>query len=195
MPHNKTHKKQLPLIIILSAFLVACGVYALGQAPAAAPTGDASSNEVVDIERQKLEIARQTLELEKQKTWLTAGLTIVPLIIGLIAIYSQVKTAFQLKEAETKTAFELKAAEIVMNSEDPFSAFAKAEALSKLFPERVSKNFANSFDPGQLSGPGLEEIKVLLPLLVEYKDQKQEVLNLWKQISPMDAEWIDEINV
>ena len=193
--HNKILRRRVSLITVLLAALISCAGQSLGQPQITVPKEKVSSADNLEIERQKLEIEKQKLQLERLAAWLTVGSIFLPLAVGLFAIHSQVKTAFQIKEAEAKSAFELKAAEIVMNSENPFSAYAKAEALLELFPNRIPKNFAAHLKPDELSGPGIEELKILLPLLMEHTTKRQEILGLWKQILPADTSWIDEMKV
>lgn len=193
MNTNKTRRGQVSLITILLVILISCAGQSLGQVPKTVPNENVSSADSAEIERQKLDVERQKLQLEKLKAWLTASSIFFPLVLGIIVIYLQVRTAFKIREAEAKSAFELKAAEIVLNSADPFAASGRASALSDLFPNRLPEKFADSFNPDEVSNAGIEEVKVLLPLLVKQNTDMQEVLRLWKQILPHDASWIDKI--
>ncbi|HBB88839.1 MAG TPA: hypothetical protein DC047_14615 [Blastocatellia bacterium] len=191
---KKTHRRQVSMITVLLITLIGCAFQSLGQPPKPGFNENLNTADNIEIERQKVDIERQKLQLEKLKPWLTAGSILFPLVLGVVAAYLQMRTAFKIREAEAKSAFDLKAAEIVLNSADPFAASGRASALSELFPGRLPANFADCFDPGEVSDAGIEEMKILLPLLIEYKSDKQEILKLWKQIMPRDASWIERIN-
>ena len=121
-------------------------------------TDEGTSN--LEFEREKLELEREKVKLERFKTWWTGIAIIIPLVVAIVTIgftsqsqHDQAKLQLELQTQEAKTQFELKAAEIVMNTESPLGAQIKAKALASLFPDRLPKNFAASFDPNLYSKP------------------------------------------
>jgi len=110
--------------------------------------------EKVMIEREKLQIERERLKLERFKSWWTSASIIIPIVVAATGIAfsvwslnQQARTQSAIQAQQAKSQFEIKAAEIVMSSEGPIRAHAKAKALAELFPDRLPENFAASFEP------------------------------------------------
>jgi hypothetical protein len=110
--------------------------------------------EKIMIEREKLNIEREKLKLERFKSWWTGISIVIPIIVAVAGIFfsiwslnQQAKLQSEIQAQQERSQFEIKAAEIVMSSEGPIKAQAKARALANLFPDRLPPNFAASFNP------------------------------------------------
>jgi hypothetical protein len=119
------------------------------------------------LEYEKLELEREKVRLERFKVWWTGISIMVPLLVAAVSISfgmwtqsqqaklqseiqaQQAKVQLELQDRQARSQFELKAAEIVMNTETPLGALTKARALANMFPERLPKNFAETFDPAR----------------------------------------------
>jgi len=129
--------------------------------------GSMSTDQITtfDIEREKLEIERRKIELEQEKIkierskarW-TAISIIVPLIVAAITVifglWNQTKQAriqAEIQAQQARNEFELKAAEMILKTETPLEAHTKARALAEMFPDRLPRDFASSFDPAVYS--------------------------------------------
>ncbi len=117
----------------------------------------------LSLEEKKLEIEKEKLKVERLKAWTTGGSIVISLLIAALTIsfgvwsqHKQTMTQIDLQDKQAKSQFEIKAAEIVMNTNTPRVTHNKAKALLALFPERLPKNFAESFEAGNFSEPAPE---------------------------------------
>ena len=122
-----------------------------------------------ELEQQKVRIEEEKLRLQRIRKWLTGASIIIPLLIG---IYTS--------RAQSRSNFELKAAEIVLNTKTPYGTLSKAKALKKIFPKRLSSNFADSFEPKEYLAPSVEAKIEILKVIAEHIEHKQEVIKMWK---------------
>lgn len=95
----------------------------------------------------------------------------------------------QRAEAE----FQIKAAEIVTRFQDPDEMKGRALILSQLFPDKLPHDFAESFNPIPFRGETHFAIKIdLLKFIIQNKQHKQEIIQMWKELLPADT-WINDI--
>jgi hypothetical protein len=177
------------LILLIATWLVPT------QAQSSSPqiqaeTPATPSSQALEIEKQKLAFEREKIDLEKTKAWLMAGTIVIPLLVAILTVYFQLRTAFQIKESDARTAFELKAAEIVLSSGGPKKAKARATVLSQLFPNRLPENFAESFNPSIMPGSQHADKLEFLKLALERPDKRADLIALWKELFPWDNEWL-----
>lgn len=166
----------------------------------------------IELARQQFEFQKELeskkLEIERQKAWTTGGSILLPLLLGSLGIYLQVRSAFklkaqelskaqELKEQEFKSAFELKAADIVLNTTSPRVGKSKAEILQELFPGRLPPDFAKSFEsrmnvkPGEQRPLGFEHTQLLLQMLSHNIGKEREVVESWCKVYPYYQEWLE----
>jgi len=96
-----------------------------------------------EIEKLKSvgDVEKIRLRLEWFKAWGTFLAILVPLSIGA----GTIAVSLKLATARERADFELKAAEIVMTADSPEAAANKAAVLVELFPDRLSRRFAETF--------------------------------------------------
>ena len=107
------------------------------------------------------------------------------------------------REAQLETArlqFDIKVAEIVFAAKSADAAHNRVAILEKLFPNRISKQLSALFDPKEHGGghEPTEEKKYFLELLFKYPDKQAQIIELWKQIFPYDAEeggWLTRVQL
>lgn len=214
---SKYHKIALISVSIIAASVFLCTpCLAYQVTPPERTEGELNSDRKgdaqIELARQQFEFQKELenkkLDIERQKAWLTGGSILVPLLIGSLGIYLQVKSAFnlkaqefrksqELKELEFKSAFELKAAEIVLNTTSPKAGKNKAEALQELFPGRLSPDFAEKLEQRALVPLGeqrplaFEHTQVLLQMLADNLGKETEVIELWRKVYPYYQRWLD----
>ena len=136
-------------------------------------------------------LEREKFEVEIKKVWLTAVATAVPLLIALGTVLLQLRSAHRLKEEEARTGFELKAAELVLSSYSPTAAIARARLLTQMFPQRLPKDFAESFPADIFPGTKIWELKSeLLEQLSRNPSLRAQIISDWKKAYPRDI-WVD----
>ncbi|HKR58620.1 MAG TPA: hypothetical protein VJS64_02715 [Pyrinomonadaceae bacterium] len=185
----------LARMVAVTILLTMWSLATKGQSPVPlqSPSSLTSENQTLDLENKKLALEREKLELEKLKAWLTAGTILIPVLVGLLALFgviSQIKSASKLKEVETKTAFELKAAEIVLSSGGPAKATARATVLRDLFPNRLPDNFPKSFDASIMPGSQHNDKLEFLKLVNDKPERTKEIIELWKHLFKWDEVWL-----
>jgi len=87
-----------------------------------------------------------------------------------------------------------------MNTQNPFEAANKAKALDALFPDRLPHDFAASFEPEDYGTPPpnssvksiIESKKELMRMLIDHREQKQEIIQMWMQLFPGDM-WVNDL--
>jgi hypothetical protein len=94
------------------------------------------------LEHEKLQLERDKLKLERFKVWFSW--------IPVLAIVAPIAYGIWEHGQNARAEFELKAAEIVLTASSPHAAANKAFALKRIFPNRLSEDFAESFDPNAL---------------------------------------------
>lgn len=147
------------------------------------------------MEAQRLQIERDRLGIEKLTAWVTPLSLLIPLIIAILTLRSQAKSARELKEAEARSAFELKAAELVLGAYSPSAASGRARVLESLFKDRLPPGFAGSFPKKDVPGLRVHEMKLeLLRELAENPEHTEKILSAWRQTFP-EEEWLQPITV
>jgi hypothetical protein len=160
----------------------------------------AQTQESLELEKQKFEfqkeIENQKFQLEIYKAILIAASIAIPLIIGIYTIHKQIGLAYKIKEVEAKNLFELKTAELLLSSKTPGQLHSKAKALIGLFPNApLPTDFIKRvelFNPDEFYGASIEWKLELFKMLVESKENKDEIIKLWRQIFPNDK-WIEKV--
>lgn len=88
---------------------------------------------IIDHEKERLEIQRETLKLERAKTRLMTVAIVVPVVAALLASLS----SLYVQREQARLAFELKSVEMVLSARDGNEAMSRALALREMFPDRV----------------------------------------------------------
>jgi hypothetical protein len=139
-----------------------------------------------DLEVEKLKLEKEKLKVERMKAIWSAISIVVPLIAATATIFYGIWSQRQ----QASSQFEIKAAELVMSTESPLQAKDKAKALRALFPDRISQEFCDSFNPGNFPNYSPDIIgakQELLRMLVgKSQKEKQEILSVWKKLFPDD---------
>jgi hypothetical protein len=146
-------------------------------------------HEKIELERQRIQAEFEKLKTERFKVWWTGLSILVPLLVAAITLGFSAWNQAQ----QAQSQFELKVAEIVMSEKSSVEASNKAKAFAKLFPNRLPAGFAETFDPYLFGGPPSAPKKELLKLILEHRDQKQEIIKMWGQLFPED-EWVKNLN-
>jgi hypothetical protein len=145
------------------------------------------------LDREKFEYQKQLenrrLEVERLKSWLTGGSILIPLLLGVITLAWQSRTAAKLKDRDAKDAFELKAAEIIFTGDNTRATKNKAKALTVLFPDRFPPNFGDAFEPTKFGGPRFEAKLEVFKAACTKVNSPDEVYQIWHQLFPGDN-WI-----
>jgi hypothetical protein len=144
------------------------------------------------LEKQKLMLEAQKLDVERQKAWLTGGTIVLPLALGLLTLYWQGQVANRLRDREGKDAFEIKAAEIVFKSDSTVGTKNRARALTDLFPGRFDAKWGDAFDPKQFGGTRYEAKLEVFKAACEKVSTPEEVYAIWQGIFPEDM-WIEPL--
>lgn len=140
----------------------------------------------VELEVKRLRLDEKKVEDERNQAKLRTISIFIPLLIAALGIFFNVWS--QGRQAQYD--FELTAAEVVMDSSSPTGTANRARALAALFPDHLSANFAEEFDPSLYSSPNsADSKKELIQLLIEYPDQEEKILKLWATLFPGD-EWL-----
>jgi hypothetical protein len=155
------------------------------QSPAATQaSGDQLTpyqGQTLEIERAKINLQREQLELEKKKAWWTDLGVIVPIIAGFVAVAA----AFTTLWVQVRSQFQLKAAELVLSSYSPGAASNRAQLLRDMFPILLSGRFAHDFKPEIFPGVRLHEMKTDLFRALTAKDaNRQKVWEAWLEVFP-----------
>lgn len=93
--------------------------------------------EVSEIDRMKLRLEYEHLQMEKTRSRMTVLSILIPVIVVMITVVY----GMLAENEKANVDFQIKAAEIVMNAPTPESATVKAIVLHELFPDRLPENF------------------------------------------------------
>jgi len=182
-----------PLFLMFPSFVLCALNQPTTQAPAVQNIAAPIVSETTRLEREKFEhqktLEEQKLEVERLKAWLTGGSILIPLLLGVITLAWQSRTAAKLKDREAKDSFELKAAEIVFTGDSTRATKNKAKALTILFPDRFPQNFGDAFEPTQFGGPRFEAKLEVFKAACTKVNSPEEVYQIWHQLFPADN-WI-----
>ena len=158
----------------------------------------------LEFDKQKFEsdtaLAREKLQQdERHEKWAALG-TILPFLAGFSTlVYSvwsfrkqAIATAVLQKEAAT-LQFEMKAAEIAFAGKTPTAVQHRAQALTKVFGDRLPASFPAPLDVGALGEKEESPAEKLqfLELLLKYPDRQRQALDLWKAL--FEDEWLDRV--
>jgi|GEM_PF-3007472 len=144
--------------------------------------------EKVSIERQKLELEFRKLKIESRKVVFTAGSIAIPLLGVMVTVL----VGYLSEHARADTDFQLKAAEIVMAHQNPHEMKGRAGILRTLFPQRLPKDFGENFDDQKYSVPIPSDEKALIQLLVDHKDQRADIIRMWRIAYP-NEKWVEDL--
>lgn len=90
-----------------------------------------------------------------------------------------------------RIAFELKAAELVLSSSYPRAAKRRAQILQALFPSRLPRNFAESFDATTFPGTLKYEMTMeLFKAIASNPEKAEEIKASWLELFP-EVSWKD----
>lgn len=165
---------------------------AVGQSTGSSTwTTEAQERLTLDRERFAFEKANESRKARDEiiKSVITGLSILIPLLLGIYTVRSQIKGAFELKRYEADNDFVLKAADVVMNAKNPFGARKKAEVMKDLFGNRLPMDFASSFDPKKHAhiGPSYESKLELLKLILANPSKEGEIVRLWRRAFPGDT--------
>jgi hypothetical protein len=94
---------------------------------------------------------------------------------------------------QTRQQFELKAAEIMFAAATPKAMKKRGEYLMAIVGKRLPDDFLSRFQP-EVKEPSTEKLQ-LLELLLKYRANSREVLQLWDQLFPGDYEWLERVSL
>ena len=145
-----------------------------------------------NIELLKLHMDEEKLKLEKIRLFTTFAsiiFTLSTIIIGVWSIYKQ-----------SNLDFELKTAELILDSKNATGTYNRARALLEIFPEKLDSNFAekfnpenkNAFNPDLYGGTSYEAKMDVLKLILEYPNQKDDIINMYHIIFP-NSNWVENL--
>jgi hypothetical protein len=146
--------------------------------------------DTVALEREKIALERDKLGVEKIKAKWTAISVVVTLVAAILTIAFGLWTNHQ----QAKIQFETKVVEILMQSTLPAQAKGRIDALSRLFPDRLPKDVAKSFNPEDFTAhyePDTSGAKKdFLKLLADKGLTKEEIVKVYKHLFRGEG-WID----
>ena len=158
----------------------------------------------LEFDREKFEsdtaLAREKLQQdESHEIWAALG-TLLPFLAGFCTLaYSvwsfrrqAIATAVLQKEAAT-LQFEMKAAEIAFAGKTPTAVQNRAQALKKVFGDRLPASFPAPLDVdalGEKEESSAEKLQ-FLELLLKYPDRQRQAFELWKTL--FEDEWLDRV--
>jgi hypothetical protein len=148
-----------------------------GQTPISSAAPDINlEREKLDIEQKKLDLERLKVEIEQSNSrWIK-----VPVFITLLVAAITVWVNIWSQRQQARNAFDIKAAEIIMNSKVPDEVTRKAEVISSLFPNRVTKKFAKSFNPSNYyEAMGPDRRADFIKLLIENWELREEIISMY----------------
>jgi hypothetical protein len=147
------------------------------------------------LEQQEKRFEQQE-KFERKKLvveWARAAGIVVPLIVVTVTVIFGLIREHQKEDAD----FQVKAAEIVMNSQTPAEAKAKAEALKIFFDQHFKRDFAATFVAEKFTNsrydPDYEAKLELLRMVLQNPRQKQEIVERWVKVFPNYAEWANAL--
>lgn len=187
-------KTIFAIALLLFTSAAHCTPNRSGIAPVTVESAATSGTfETAKLEREKFEyqkaLEEKKLEVEQLKAWLTGGSILIPLLLGILTLSWQSRTAAKLKDRDAKDAFELKAAEIVFTGDNTRATKNKAKALTVLFPDRFPANFGDAFEPTQFGGPRFDAKLEVFKAACSKVESPSEVYQIWHQLFPGDN-WI-----
>jgi hypothetical protein len=154
--------------------------------------GDKIEQEKLKVEQGKLKVEQEKQKEEHRKTNLTVASIVAPLLLLFVSFgFSKISD-----RAKENADFEVKAAEIVLNAQNPDAAWAKAKALKKLFPDRLSKKFADTFNPKDYTAEGNPDYELQMEvfrMITANPKQKQEILDTLMRLFPGTKEWAEKL--
>jgi hypothetical protein len=169
--------RKFRCFVLAALILIACS-----GVPAQSPSDGAGIPQGTVADRDRFEFEKYNEQRKAQiEIWkgIISGLALlVPLLIGVYSI-----------RAQSRMNFELKAAEIVMNARNVFGVRTRADVLRDLFPDKLPKEFSDSFDPKKYAqrGPSTESKLELLKLIVANPEREKDVVQLWRRMYAGDA--------
>ncbi len=137
----------------------------------------------LELECEKLKLELEKLRVERFKAWSTA----ISIGIPLLAVAITVIFGYWSEKQRADTEFQIKAADIITRFQDPFEMKGRARILRTLFPVMLPADFGEKFDDQRFAVPTPPDETLLLRLIVEHQDQKQEIIKMWKQIYPHET--------
>jgi hypothetical protein len=140
------------------------------------------------IEKEKLRIELEKLKLEKSKKTWSIFASLVPILAIILTIFYGIYT----QQENEKNMFQIKAAEIMFNSADRIESKENANILKELFPDKLPKDFSESFELYPFDYHETNSKKDLLKLLTSDKEKNKEIILNWKKLFP-DDKWIDDL--
>ena len=192
--------------------MIATGIQIHVIAHAAEQTSQSKTSDEIALAKLKLETEQalyiRNLELEKvkverMKAWINGASLMVPLMVAAgtlsLGVWNQNQQAKLQREAQAVTEraeFELKATEVVLSANGPISAKNRAKALESLFPSRLPKGFASTFNPDEFDGPKVEFFeakKIFFEAAALHAPNIKMLAALWKQLFPWD-QWPEQLD-
>jgi len=140
----------------LAAFVTAA-ICLSPLAPASAvnadPAGLAKATSTRNLEDQKLRLEIRKLETETVIGYFAPVLNALTILMVLLTILSQRRTAIEIQDKAERANFDMKAAELFMSSHTAWGAKKRLELLSQIFRERMPADIVERFKdenfPGQ----------------------------------------------
>jgi hypothetical protein len=138
--------------------------------------------------QKELEERKVAGEKEKAKltAWLNGGSILIPLLLGVVTLAWQSRSAQKLKEKEAKDAFELKLVDVIFAGDTIRTTKNKIQILQSLFRDRIPENFARDLKSG---GPRYEAKVEVFKAACAKVAKPEDVYRIWSQLFPGN-EWI-----
>lgn len=80
-----------------------------------------------------------------------------------------------------------------MAHQNPAEMQGRARILRTIFPQRLPGNFGEDFNAEKYTVSTPSDEKLLLQLLVEHKDQRSEIIRMWRIAYPAET-WVEALN-
>ena len=141
------------------------------------------------FEAKKLEIEMKKLKIERIKAWVTMPSLLASFLAILVTVNLSAKSEENRARSEqekAQTEFALKAADTILATHDPYEMKGRARIIKIFFPNRLPEGFGENFDEKRFAVPLYPDEKFLLQMIIEHRDQKQEIIKMWEQMYPED---------
>ncbi|MEK6333483.1 MAG: hypothetical protein AABM67_00960 [Acidobacteriota bacterium] len=142
----------LPMILLCCLLCAFQDVKAQHPNPESAPTNTAPMDrEKIAIEREKLELEKARSIRERRQFFVTIVSIAIPIIVLGITLWVQARTAYKLH-----------AMQIIMDSKGSDAARKKVAILKPLLPRSLTRAFEQALAEGRMPGTGYQEKKLEL---------------------------------
>ena len=140
----------------------------------------------LQAEIAKLESEKASYDHDFEKVAISAAAVVVPLLVIIITLYFQGRTAQRLAERQERTSFQLKVAELLLASDTPWTARATLELLHRLYPERITRAFIDNYDVELFPGTRLQSMQMQLFQELARASSRAQVVDSFLRVFPAE---------